>query len=447
MSDWLIKLASDRYGARLAAALKLPVPVPLERAAGGFSERPLTGLRFRSGATPGGRIGARLAELLASYGATPATGDERVNVIAFDATGLSGADDLRALYTFFQPTIGDLAKRGHVVVFADDPAGVAAPVGSGLARGIEGFVRSLAKELGRRGATANLVYVAADALDRIDFPLRFFTSAHSAFVDGQAITVNAAAPAPPALPTTRVLEGKVAIVTGAARGIGEACAERLAEEGAKVVCVDIPKDAAALAEVASRIGGLSLGLDVTAPDATKALETFVRDHAGGVDVIVHSAGITRDRTLAKMPIDGWDAVIAVNFSAVAAIDEALLSSGLLRDHARVVAISSIGGIAGNFGQTNYAATKAALVGYAAARAHQTASRGITFNTVAPGFIETRMTAKVPAFTREAGRRLSSLTQGGLPRDIAEAVAFLASPGAYGVTGRTLRACGQSLLGA
>jgi len=120
---------------------------------------------------------------------------------------------------------------------------------------------------------------------------------------------------------------------------------------------------------------------------------------------------------------------------------------VLREEGRIVCLSSQSGIAGNFRQSNYATTKAALIGYVAARAPQLAQRGITINAVAPGFIETRMTEAIPFMSREAGRRLTSLRQGGLPRDVAEAICFLASPGAYGVTGETLRVCGQSWLGA
>jgi 3-oxoacyl-[acyl-carrier protein] reductase len=195
------------------------------------------------------------------------------------------------------------------------------------------------------------------------------------------------------------------------------------------------------------VGGEALAVDVTAPDAPARVVGALRDRHGGVDVVVHNAGITRDRTLARMRPEEWDAVLAVNLGAVVRMDEALLGTGALRGEARMVYLSSVSGVAGNFGQTNYATSKAALVGYVAALAPRLAERATCANAVAPGFVETAMVETMPLATREAGRRLNSLSQGGLPRDVAEVVAFLASPGAYGITGRTIRACGQALLGA
>jgi 3-oxoacyl-[acyl-carrier protein] reductase len=136
----------------------------------------------------------------------------------------------------------------------------------------------------------------------------------------------------------------------------------------------------------------------------------------------------------------------VNLAAVVRITDALLPKAL-RDGGRVVCLSSVSGIAGNVGQTNYSASKAALIGYVDALATQVAPRGITANAIAPGFIETRMTAAIPMVIREAGRRLSALGQGGLPEDVAQAITFLASPGAQGITGTTLRVCGGALIGA
>jgi 3-oxoacyl-[acyl-carrier protein] reductase len=129
------------------------------------------------------------------------------------------------------------------------------------------------------------------------------------------------------------------------------------------------------------------------------------------------------------------------------IDARLHADATLRDEGRVVCLSSIGGIAGNVGQTNYGASKAALIGYVKAEAPKLAGRGICINAVAPGFIETRMTAAMPFMIREAGRRMNSLSQGGKPEDVAELITFLSTPGAAGVTGNVIRVCGQSLIGA
>jgi 3-oxoacyl-[acyl-carrier protein] reductase len=174
----------------------------------------------------------------------------------------------------------------------------------------------------------------------------------------------------------------------------------------------------------------------------------LRERHGGVDVVVHNAGITRDKLLVNMDAARWDSVLAVNLQAQLDLTQALLDAdGVLRDDARVVAVSSQSGIAGNRGQANYAASKAGVIGMVRAWAPGFAARGATINAVAPGFIVTEMTAGMPLGTREVGARLNSLQQGGLPVDVAETIAWLAQPGSAGVNGQVVRVCGQSLLGA
>src|SRR5690606_28339426 len=160
----------------------------------------------------------------------------------------------------------------------------------------------------------------------------------------------------------------------------------------------------------------------------------------------HNAGVTRDKTLANMSPDRWDQTLDINLDAVVRITERLLE-GVLHDDGRLILLSSIAGIAGNMGQTNYAASKAGIIGYVRAMAPALAGRGITVNAIAPGFIETRLTAAIPVMIREVARRLSNLGQGGLPRDIGDAVTFLASRGAVGITGSVLRVCGGAYVGA
>jgi len=157
--------------------------------------------------------------------------------------------------------------------------------------------------------------------------------------------------------------------------------------------------------------------------------------------------VTRDRTLAKMPSERWSELMEINLSSQERIDEALLQAGALRRNGRIVCVSSMSGIAGNAGQTNYATSKAGVIGRVQALAPELAGRGLTINAVAPGFIETRMTAKMPITIREAGRRMSSLSQGGLPIDVAETIAWFAHPASTRVSGNVLRVCGQNLLGA
>ena len=309
-------------------------------------------------------------------------------------------------------------------------------------------MRSLAKEIGRFGATANLVLVEPGAEARLAAVLRFVLSSRSAFVTAQPFVVTSRARGGAEPVFVRSLEKKTALVTGAARGIGNATARLLAQEGAHVLCLDRPADDAATSQLAREIGGTPLLVDMSAADAPARI-VAAASARGGVDVVVHNAGITRDKTLARMSDSQWDQVLGVNLAAVIRTTEALTApeKGLLKDGGRIVCLSSIAGLAGNVGQTNYGASKAGIIGYVRALSEQLADRGITVNAIAPGFIETRLTAAIPFAIREAARRMSALAQGGQPEDVAQAIVFLATPGAQGITGRTLRVCGGSLVGA
>jgi 3-oxoacyl-[acyl-carrier protein] reductase len=373
-----------------------------------------------------GDAGARTAEA------------ERLGALIFDASGIERSEDLRQVYDFFHPVMARLAPSGRLIVLGTPP-------GPAAQRALEGFVRSAGKEV-RHGATAQLVYVAPDAEGLMESTLRFLLSGRSAYVSGQVIRIGAAVPDAPQ-DWGRPLDGKVAAVTGASRGIGAAIAEVLARDGAHVVCLDVPAQGEELAAVANRVGGTALQLDVTAERAPAALADHLRERHGGVDAVVHNAGVTRDKTLARMSEDQWDAVLAVNLSSIERANEALLDGDVLRRGGRIVCVSSVSGIAGNRGQVNYATSKAGVIGVVQALAPVLAPRQQTINAVAPGFIETRMTAAMPVATREAGRRMNSLAQGGLPVDVAETVAWLSSPGSAGVNGNVVRVCGQSLIGA
>jgi 3-oxoacyl-[acyl-carrier protein] reductase len=247
-----------------------------------------------------------------------------------------------------------------------------------------------------------------------------------------------------ASPPFASLDGKLALVTGASRGIGAAIARTLARDGARVVGLDIPQASEELGAVTAEIDGDAIELDITAPEAP---ERIAERFADGIDVLVHNAGVTKDRTIAKMPEERWATLMEINLSSEERINDALLAADLLAPNGRIVGVSSMAGIAGNNGQTNYAASKAGVIGMVEALAPELAERGATINAVAPGFIETQMTAAMPIGPREAGRRMSSLSQGGLPVDVAETIAWFASPASTGVNGNTVRVCGQNLLGA
>ncbi|WP_407565473.1 3-oxoacyl-ACP reductase [Streptomyces sp. 184] len=444
MADRYQKFTSRGPGAFVARRLGLPRPAPLERYRPG---QPAVRGPVVLGGAAGGRMHKTLRELLDAAGAqVVAEAPGRTGALVFDATGIHSSAGLRALHDFFHPRIRELAPCGRVVVTGTPPEDTAAPGEAAAQQALEGFVRSLGKEL-RNGATAHLLLVAPGAEGGAESTLRFALSARSAYVSGQALRVTGTAPVPATADWQRPLAGRTALVTGASRGIGAVVAETLHRDGARVVCLDVPAQSAELARVAARVAGGALELNITAPDAGDRLAAYLDEHHGGVDVVVHNAGITRDKTLGRMGADQWAAVLDVNLTAVETLTARLLGDGLLRADGRVVCTSSISGIAGNVGQTNYAAGKAGLIGYVRAAAPAAAERGVTVNAVAPGFIETQMTAAVPLVVREAGRRMNSLKQGGLPVDVAEAVAYFAAPGSGAVTGQVLRVCGQSLLGA
>jgi 3-oxoacyl-[acyl-carrier protein] reductase len=157
--------------------------------------------------------------------------------------------------------------------------------------------------------------------------------------------------------------------------------------------------------------------------------------------------VTRDKTLGRMTEELWDMAISINLTAPQRVDRELFEREAVRENGRIVCVSSISGVAGNAGQANYATSKAGLIGAVQPWAPALAKLGVTINAVAPGFIETQMTAAMPITVREAGRRMNSLAQGGLPIDVAETIAWFASAGSGGVTGQVVRVCGQSLIGA
>ncbi|OBF59725.1 3-oxoacyl-ACP reductase [Mycobacterium sp. 852002-53434_SCH5985345] len=369
--------------------------------------------------------------------------------LVFDATGITTPEGLRGLYEFFTPLLRNLGHSARVAVVGTTPDAATSPHERIAQRALEGFTRSLGKEL-RNGTTVALVYVSPDAKPAAtgcESTMRFILSAKSAYVDGQVFYVGEADSTPPA-DWERPLDGKVAIVTGAARGIGATIAEVFARDGARVVAIDVESAAEALAETASRVGGTALWLDVTAEDAVDKITEHLREHHGGrADVLVNNAGITRDKLLANMDDARWDAVLAVNLLAPLRLTEGLVGNGSIGEGGRIVGLSSMAGIAGNRGQTNYATTKAGMIGLTQALAPELYAKGITINAVAPGFIETQMTAAIPLATREVGRRMNSLLQGGQPVDVAETIAYFASPASNALTGNVIRVCGQAMLGA
>jgi 3-oxoacyl-[acyl-carrier protein] reductase len=467
MSDRYTQIANSPIGRLIVKNVGLPTPVELERYDPG---QPVISGRVLLGAAPRGRLARPLTSVLAGIGAEVHTalqdelrtaaadaglnakvfngqagGDQRFKALVFDATGITSSSELRELWAFFHPAVRRVLPSGRLIVLGTPPEACPKPRQATAQRALEGFTRSMGKEL-KRGCTSQLVYVAPNAEDQIESTLRFFLSPRSAYVSGQVVRIGPS-DVRPKVDWDEPLKGKVALVTGASRGIGASIAEILAREGAHVVGLDIPALADDLDLLTERIEGSSLAVDITAPDAPATIAGHLAGEHGGVDVVVHNAGVTRDKTLGRMADDQWSSVIDINLSSEERINDELLSRSVIRPNGRIICVSSISGIAGNMGQTNYATSKAGVIGMVQALAPQVAEQEITINAVAPGFIETQMTAKIPLTIREAGRRMNSMSQGGLPIDVAETIAWYASPASAGLNGNLVRVCGQSLLGA
>ncbi len=466
MADAYLNVVNSKLGHTLSRWFGLPQPVPLDRHQPG---QPVVEGDVLMAATPEPELQATLVQACQSmqlatlaHRSLPTwtaqanasgmlsgpwnLGDQpggRIKALVLDATGLRTVAQSQALHQCLNETVKSLLPCGRVLVLGRPPQSAPSVEQAAVQRALLGLVKSLAKEL-RRGITAQLLAVAPGAEAQLEGCLRFLLSPRSAYVSGQCLTLE---PVPQITPLDwhRPLAQQTLMVTGAARGIGAAIAATLARDGARVLCVDVPQAETELQQVADRIQGRALALDITAPDAP-ALIVQAAMSDGGWSGVVHNAGITRDKTIGRMPAHLWQSLMQVNLSAALHINQALLDAQALRPAARLVAVSSISGIAGNLGQTNYAFSKAGVIGMVQAQAPHLPA-GMTINAVAPGFIETPMTASIPWVIREAGRRMNAMGQGGQPVDVAEAIGWLASPAAQGIQGQVLRVCGMSWLGA
>ena len=451
MTDKYTQFVSQGPGRDIARKLGLPQPVVLRR------HQPGQPLVSGPVLVQGGGSGAdALASTLLSWDLDVrrhAVPKEKLGAIILVLDELGRPEDLEKPVLTAATSLRDLAANARVITVsraaadAENPA-TADPAAAAARQGVDGLLRSLAKEL-RAGATANGILLSGGAGTTSPSTLgalRFFLSGRSAFVDGQFLTVGSAEGQLPA-DAEKPLAGKVAVVTGAARGIGAAIARTLYRDGATLVVVDIPAAGDHLAAVANEVHGTALQLDISREDAGQRIIDHAVERHGGLDIVIHNAGITRDKLLANMDQGRWNSVIAVNIAAQLRINAALLASEHFRSSPRIVSVASTSGIAGNRGQTNYAASKGGVMGMVRATAPLIGSHGGSINAVAPGFIETEMTAKIPFATREIARRLNSLQQGGQPGDVAETIAFLASDAAGGISGEVLRVCGQNLVGA
>jgi 3-oxoacyl-[acyl-carrier protein] reductase len=450
MTDRYADLVHSPLGQRISKTLGLPRPAVLRRHSPGA---PLLAGPALLASTSGGQLGEVLARMLDGAGVELHAADDgtrRLAAVVLDATGAESVGDLAELHATVSPVLRRLAPSGRLLVLGRPPEDAATPEVGAARQAVEGVVRSVGKEL-RAGATANLVLVEPGAEQALESTARFFLSGRSAFVSGQVISVGTPVGnverAADDVDWERPLQGRVAVVTGAAQGIGSAIAATLARDGALVVCADLPAQGQRLAEVANRVRGIALQVDITAPDAGRRIADAAVGRHGQLDIVVHNAGITRDRLMANMDAATWGSVLAVNLEAQLRINADLLDRDVLGSGGRVVCASSTSGIAGNRGQANYAASKAGIIGMVRSSAPHFAERGATVNAVAPGFIETEMTGAMPFAVREVARRINSLQQGGLPVDVAETIAWLSQRASSGVNGQVVRVCGQNIVGA
>lgn len=423
---------------------------------------------------PGGGVGAEVLQLLGIHHeeprvdtpenrstdekgrSVPPVYQQRPGALVVDATGIREITHLELLRQVLRPVMRGLERSGRIILLATDASAVEGLEAKAVAQAIDGMNRTIGKEL-QGGSTSNLLYLTdgAGAADVVS-SMSFLLDGRSAYVDGQAWRVA------PRKDGDETMSGydrgkpftdRIVVVTGAARGIGAAIAHTFARDGATVVGVDMPASGEGLSTVANEVGGSALQLDITSADAGRRIAEHVAAVHGPdkkIWAIVHNAGILRDKMLANLDEKRWGSVLEVNLAAEIRINATLLDKDLpggLGDAARIVGIASTSGVAGNKGQTNYAASKAGVMGLVWAMADELADRPVTANAVAPGFIETDMTASIPFLSREIFRRTNSMQQGGQPVDVAETIVHLCDPASGGINGQVIRVCGQNLVGA
>jgi 3-oxoacyl-[acyl-carrier protein] reductase len=379
---------------------------------------------IRQGGAPGDR---RAVTLVARLGAESLDGD-------------AGTDTLYAI----GKAAATLPPNGRVLIVIGQE--LTTPQGHLLAATAAGLARALVKELGPRATTVHVLRQSGASDAGVAAVARFLASPRAAFLTGLDLRL-----------CREIddgggsgLNGKVTLVTGGARGIGAAIGERLAQEGARVWLNDLPNAADKAAAVIERIraaGGVAdfAGGDLATDGGCVAVAEAIQARDGHLDVAVHNAGITRDRTIKNLRVEDWRLVLQVDFHALRRLQGRL--DPLMRAGGSLVLMSSVMGIAGNFGQTNYCAAKSGVIELAKQWSCHGATRGVRANAIAPGFIQTEMTAAVPVLNREMARQMTALLQPGLPSDVAELATFLASPAAAAVTGLVLRCDGGMALGA
>lgn len=452
MTDQYMKIAQSPLGAKVLNVLGLPIPAKINRATAEH-ELIVSPILLASPTGEAENLIAFKDTLPEIDISTCASSDDTFKGMIFDARTIKNSNELKSLYCFFHQHVKKIAVSGKIVLIGLDPKFSDSSQQATAQRGLVGFIKALAKEVGRKGVTVNIIFEQSGVNRRecshIASALRFFLSYRSAYVNGQTVLISASQINATIVQNSwqQPLLGKVALVTGASRGIGAAIATTLARDGAQVIGLDIPHAQPALNSLMQKISGRTLITNITDARAPNDIVEKLTDLVGQIDIVVHNAGITRDRILSSMPESSWEQVIDVNLSSIERINDSLLAHDKINRGGRIICVSSISGIAGNVGQTNYATSKASIIGMIEALAPKLQEKEITINAVAPGFIETQMTASIPLLTRFVGRRACALSQGGLPIDVAETISFIAAPKSQSISANLIRVCGLNVMGA
>jgi 3-oxoacyl-[acyl-carrier protein] reductase len=453
MTDYFLELSKNPWAQKIVAKLPINVSLPpvLKRKNSPWNQRELTDKTiFYVNVGPANNAGTTtLLKTVTDLGGelVHEVSDKKVDALVFNLNKGTKVEDLTSLYQAIHDTIKKMRKSGRLLIHWQKEA-----KNEAMEAALSALIKSIGRELGKYGSTANLILSDGKAATAVtQTTLAWLLSDRSAFISGQVFHVEAQHPQTQVEHSQQgLLAGRTAIITGAARGIGLVIAQYFRCEGAKIIGIDHPSQEEALTTAMKDIGAEVMLQDLANPQAVANIKNLINNGPGQIDIMIHNAGITKDRTIANMPTVDWERVMQINYNFPSKMTMELLKPGsaiipLIKEGGRIVNISSIVGIAGNFGQTNYAAAKGALIGHTKDLHKQ--KSGANINAIACGFIETKMTEKIPPVMREIARRMNALKQGGLPEDVAEAVVFLCSELGSGISGQTIRVCGLHPAGA
>lgn len=494
MSEFYEGLARGYLGKRLIKAFSLPYPAPLLRPSeirfrnqntlqghiilSGFTPNDLfksciqtltqenpahaidPKIHWHGPTTPESRIAINTHGLQTMPTHLPPSSRGTFSALVLNTQHYRSAEGLEKLFDDCQSLLPLLGKRAHVLLLSPETTQTHTTHQQRYLEGFTALTKCLAKEMAPEATTINHLRVYDNRHQSLPALLRYFLSNRSSYVTGQCVSVglipsaqrwakktatSSAAPLAASNPEPHHLlnapKKPLALVTGATGGIGRAIAHRLAADNFRIILVDQPREKFALRYLAEKTGGIALSLDLTRPNSSGALAECIDDHGGKLQSLVHNAGIIRDRLFKNMGAEAWQSVLNTNLWAPIKITENLLKEKKLADQARIVLMSSVMALSGNRGQTQYCLAKAGLMGFMQDIAPQIAKAGMTINTIAPGFIDTPMTQRLPKRIREIAKRYNAFAQAGRPEDVAEAVALCCQPTADFFSGNVLRVCG------